>query len=286
MIYKLAPILEYRLWGGRQLAKSYHLKNNVYGEAWILSCLNNSNSPIAGSKKTLKDLFNKNKNIVKEGYKGKSFPLLVKLIDANDDLSIQVHPDVKTEFWHILNKKASKLYLGFKKDYKKEDIKQILNKGDITKCLNHINVINGDSYLINPGTIHAIGSNTFLIEIQRSADVTYRLYDFHRKDKNGKERELHIKDALKVINYKKAKLHKSKKNGLLVSCPYFKVYKYKVNKSKTDFAKKNSFHFLTVVEGKVKVNNINLNQYESVFIPASEGKYLVKGNATIVKTTL
>lgn len=288
MIYKLNPILTYNLWGGKKLSKIYENKSNQYGEAWILSCLNDKNSKISKNK-TLKDLFNKNKNIVRKGYKGE-FPLLVKLIDANDDLSIQVHPEVKTEFWHVLNAKPSKLYMGFKKDTSKKEISNILNNGDITKSLNHIAVKKGDSYLIKPGTIHAIGKHTFLIEIQRSADVTYRLYDFNRVDKNGKKRELHIKQALDVINYKKLNIKKTKPSNLLVKCDYFTVSEYKINSSKSFIADENSFHNVVVLSGKgsIKTNKqtIKLKPYDSIFIPSNEGKYQINGKLDIINITL
>ena len=116
MIYLLKPLLSSRLWGGKTLSKIFHEKTNEkIGEAWIMSCLDKMNSPIKDSSLTLKDVFKKNKNIVKKGYRDE-FPLLIKLIDAQDDLSIQVHPNVKTESWHILSKKPSKLYLGLKKN--------------------------------------------------------------------------------------------------------------------------------------------------------------------------
>lgn len=289
MIYKLEPILTYNLWGGNKLSKIYKKKIDTYGEAWVMSSIHDKHSLIEGSKLTLNDVFRKDKSIVKKGYKGE-FPLLIKLIDAKDDLSIQVHPEVKTEFWHVLNLKPSHLYMGFKKDTSKKEIEEILNHGDITKTLNHPSVKEGASYLIKPGTIHAIGKGTFLIEIQRSADVTYRLYDFHRKDKFGKERELHIPQALKVINYKKLSIKKGKDKGLIVSCPFFKVYKENINKEVSHTANDLSFHSVIVLNGSGYLINknekIKLNSYDSVFIPASSGKYILKGKMTIVRTTL
>lgn len=288
MIYQLSPLFTYNLWGGNKLSKIYQKKTTQYGEAWILSCLKNMNSPI-GKNKTLKDLFSKNKNIVKKGYKGE-FPLLIKLIDANDDLSIQVHPEVKTEFWHVLNNKPSKLYMGFKKNTNKKEIEKILKNGDITKTLNHVSVKEGSSFLIKPGTIHAIGKHTFLIEIQRSADVTYRLYDFNRVDKNGKKRELHIPQALKVINYQKLPIKKNKPNKVLVKCPFFTVYQEVINKQKIFNATSESFHCLTVLSGRgmIKANKqtLKLKPFDTIFVPASEGKYLVKGNLKLIRTTL
>ncbi|MCQ2796394.1 MAG: class I mannose-6-phosphate isomerase [Bacilli bacterium] len=287
-MYQLSPLFTYNLWGGKKLSKIYQKKSTQYGEAWILSCLKEMNSPISKGK-SLKDLFNQNKNIVKKGYKG-DFPLLIKLIDANDDLSIQVHPEVKTEFWHVLNKKPSHLYMGFKKNTNRSQIEKILKNGDITKSLNHVAVKEGDSFLIKPGTIHAIGKHTFLIEIQRSADVTYRLYDFNRVDKYGKKRELHIAQALKVINYQKLPIKRNKPSKVLVKCPFFTVYQELIKKSQSFIADDKSFHSLTVLSGKGNIELgkqiIKLKPFDTVFVPASEGKYTIKGQLKLIRVTL
>lgn len=288
MIYKLKPIFTYNLWGGYKLAKLYNKKPEQIGEAWILSSIHDSHSPI-DKDMTLGDLFLSNKDIVCKGYQG-NFPLLIKLIDAEDDLSIQVHPDAKTEFWHILNNKPSKLYLGFNQRVTRKKVSDVLSNGDITSLLNHIDVNKGDSFLIKPGTIHAIGKGTFLIEIQRSADVTYRLYDFNRKDKYGNKRELHIKQGLDAINFKKLNIKKKANKNLLVSCPFFHVYHYLVNKKKTLNALDTSFHALTILSGsgyiKTKDKTLPLEPLDTVFIPAGEGKYVISGNLDVILTTL
>jgi len=150
MLYKLRPALSLKLWGGYKLSSIYKLNRDKIGEAWIMSALG-SNSSLIDNKRTLLDLFNENKNIVKEGYQGE-FPLLVKLIDAADDLSIQVHPDAKTECWHILSKNPSKLYLGLNKNCSKCEIEDILNNGDITDVLNYIDERYPATYLLSsPG---------------------------------------------------------------------------------------------------------------------------------------
>jgi len=296
MFYKLNPILTYNLWGGEKLSNLYGQKENQYGEAWILSCLGNRNSSIGRGhfhKKeymTLRDLFNDNPDIVRKGYRGE-FPLLIKLIDAEKDLSIQVHPKAKTEFWHVLNDKPSHLYMGFNDKTNRNKVANILKTGDITKSLNHIEVKQGSSYLIKPGTIHAIGAGTFLIEIQRSADVTYRLYDFHRKDKDGKERELHIKDALEVINYSKYRVTKRNESGLLVKCPYFKVFRDDLNKEVvTNKATDASFHAVVVINGCGKIKQGSQTRYiktgDCIFIPAGSGNYKVFGKLSIITVTL
>lgn len=290
MIYKLEPIFTYNLWGGYKLSSFYHIKKQQIGEAWIMSCLNGKNSKI-NKNKTLLDVFNENKNIVKKGYTGE-FPLLIKLIDAEDNLSIQVHPKVKTEFWHILNETPSKLYMGFNNNFIKSEIREILNNSEITKTLNHIQVNEGDSYLIKPGTIHAIGKGTFLIEIQRSADVTYRLYDFDRVDKDGNKRELHINQGLSAIKYNKLEIVNGPKEGQLVSCPFFKVYRYKINNLLNLFASDKSFHSIVVINGYGILTNgkekIKINRFDSLFVPASSGKYQLinSNNLEVILTTL
>lgn len=297
MFYKLNPILTYRLWGGNKLSKLYkqdHKKK--YGEAWIMSCLNDKNSSIGRGHfykkryKTLKDLFDHNPNIVKYGYQGE-FPLLIKLIDAKEDLSIQVHPSCKTEFWHVLNSRPSHLYMGFKYDTSRKYIENTLKNGDITHTLNHVKVSDGASYLINPGTIHAIGAGTFLIEIQRSADVTYRLYDYHRKDKDGKERELHIDKALNVINYKSYEIKEGNETGLLVKTPYFQVSRDDLHyEIATNRATKESFHAVVVISGEGHIKQGIHKQYiktgDCIFIPAGAGKYKVLGKLSIITVTL
>ena len=289
MIYKLKPILKQRLWGGNLLPQIYGFNtNDKIGEAWILSCIGQNNSQLENGK-TLLDLFNENPNIVAEGFKGQ-FPLLIKLIDAQDDLSIQVHPSIKTEFWHILNQTPSKLYLGFNQNVNKDQVKQVLESGQITSLLNNIDVVANDSYLIEPGTIHAIGKKTFLIEIQQSADTTYRLFDFNRVDQNGKPRELHISQALDCINYNQLKIEKHQQNDHLISCPFFNVYKHKITEKMSLNATKKSFNAVVILDGngqlKTNQQTIDFKAYDTFFIPADSGTYEVVGNATIILVTL
>lgn len=289
MIYRLYPALSKKIWGGNKLNQIFNpsIKDKI-GEAWIMSCLG-ANSSLTDQGVSLLDIFLKNKDIVRKGYQ-RDFPLLIKLIDANDDLSIQVHPEVKTEFWHILSLNPSKLYMGFKKDSSKDEVFNSLSNNTITDLLNYIDVKAGDSYLIKPGTIHAIGKGTFLIEIQRSADVTYRLYDFNRVDKDGHKRELHITDALKVIDYHKLEPKQDKNNNLLVSCPYFHVYRYYINGEKSFIATDKSFHALTIVNGnatiKSKTQTIKAPTFTTIFVPANEGEYTISGNCDVILTTL
>ncbi len=289
MIFKLKPILKHRLWGGNTLPNIFGIKtDDKIGEAWILSCISSNNSEIEGSTNLL-DLFKKDPNIVADGYHG-DFPLLIKLIDAQDDLSIQVHPKIKTEFWHVLNTKPSKLFMGLNQDTDKVKIEEELKHGDITKLLNNISVTNGDSYLIEPGTIHAIGKGTFLIEIQQSADVTYRLYDYRRVDTNGKERDLHIDQALGCINFKKLNIGKAAQSEHLIGCKYFNVYKHSISTDASFTAGKNSFNAITILCGNGIIEQEgkkhSFKPYDTFFITAGSGQYKITGKATIILTTL
>ena len=289
MIYKLQPFLAHRLWGGNKLPQAFKAKiNNQIGEAWCMSCIENKDCYICEGK-TLRQLFLENKEIVAKGW-NKDFPILIKLIDAQDNLSIQVHPSIKTEFWHVLNEQPSTLYMGFKKDSSAQEVANILNNGDITQYLNKVDVKAGDSYLINPGTIHAINGGTFLIEIQQSADCTYRLYDYHRKDVDGNERPLHIDKALECIDYKQYKFIKGDNAGHLVSTPFFNVYKYVITTDKQFAADEKSFHAITVIDGEGLIRTVNqemiVAKYDTIFIPANEGEYKIDGNLTIIQTTL
>ncbi len=279
----------YNLWGGEKLSKLYKKEPNQYGEAWIMSCLEDNNSNIDGTSLTLKDLFNQNPNIVRKGYKG-DFPLLIKLIDAKQDLSIQVHPNIKTESWHILSNVPSRLYIGFKENTSRNEIEKELISGDITTKLNRVIANKEDTFLIKPGTIHTIGEGTFLIEVQSSANITYRLYDFHRLDKNGHERKLHIKEALDVIDYNKVNAKQVRKGNLIVECNHFKVYRFDINGKHVNEVNDSSFHSIVVIsgEGTIKMQDefISIKAGDSLFIPAGEGKYIIDGNLSIITTTL
>ncbi|MCQ2748018.1 MAG: class I mannose-6-phosphate isomerase [Mycoplasmoidaceae bacterium] len=181
--------------------------------------------------------------------------------------------------------------MGLNKDSNKEEVEQAIESGKITNLLNYIDVINGDSYLIKPSTIHAIGKSTFLIEIQQSADITYRLYDFNRVDSNGKHRQLHVKQALDCLDYKRLEIDKNTmQNEHLISCPYFNVYKYKIDGQKTLNATEKSFHSLTIIEGtgtiEIDGKKHQFKPYDSFFISAGSNSYIIAGNTTIILATL
>ena len=214
MILKLKPLFYDKVWGGSKLKNDlgYDCSSKT-GEAWGISAHKNGSSIITNDKykgKTLRELYYTKKELF-GNYPSEEFPILIKVIDANNDLSIQVHPDDqyakkyensfgKTECWYILDtEKNTDIIIGHKaKDI--EELKSYINNNDFESVLNKFQIQKGDQFNIYSGTIHAICKGTLLLEIQQSSDITYRIYDYKRLD-NGKLRELHIDKALDVIKF-------------------------------------------------------------------------------------
>jgi mannose-6-phosphate isomerase len=246
---KFEPVLKEKIWGGNLLAKNYGKKADplkLIGESWELS-------PIQGSLSVISNGFLAGNNIeeIIEVYMGDitgeavfekfgiEFPLLIKLIEARQDLSIQVHPGDKiakerhnaygkTEMWYILESEpSSKIYTGFKQQINRDLFEKALSEKSIPELLNIESAEPGDTFFTPAGRIHAIGAGIVLAEIQQTSDITYRIYDWERKDAEGKSRNLHIDLALDVIDYKasgavriRKELNPDKTDNL-VSCQYF-----------------------------------------------------------------
>lgn len=308
------PVYKDYLWGGNRLRNEFN-KNTPYditAESWEISANKNGKSIIKNGKYKgldLEELFQK-KDLRKAifGIKCENleeFPLLIKFIDANKNLSVQVHPDDyyaqkyekssgKTEMWYIMDcKEQAQIICGVKEGIEKKELENLIKNGKTKECLNYINIQKGDSILIRPGTLHAIMEDTLICEIQQNADLTYRVYDWDRVDKNGKPRELHIDKALDVINIDNQTNKESLldiENQSLVDCSYFKVDKVKIDKSYIAEANINTFIAVNVVDGNGKIVS-NGKEYEiqkgnSFIIPSSLGKFEIIGNLTILKSYL
>jgi len=294
-LVKLAPAVKDYIWGGtyfKAFNKGVSLER--VSECWELSVRDVDSSIIASGKdkgKLLVDVIRK-EDVGPIQDRFKYFPILIKLIDAKENLSVQVHPSDdyalknensfgKSEMWHIISAdKDSGLYVGLNKNCSKEEIKQALENGNILDYLNFFPVKPGDTFIIDPGTIHAIGKGVRLIEIQQNSNLTYRLYDYNRVDKFGNPRELHIQKALEVINYNKYKVKKSDGN-LLADNQYFTVKEVSFNGEIELKADEKSFISFTFLSGEGKVDDIDFNQYDTFFLPYGK-KCLVKGKGTLI----
>lgn len=223
------PILKEKIWGGNDLNIIKKVDQPIYqlGESWEISAIPDDLSTVSNGDytgTTIEELIQKfpeellGKKVIQQF--GKQFPLLIKYINAAQDLSIQVHPDDriaqrkhnsfgKTEMWYIMNATPkSQLILGFKDDCNDTAFAKAISDNTVMELLNYEKVSAGDSFFIHPGLVHAIGAGITLAEIQQSSDITYRVYDFDRKDDQGNTRELHIQDSIEVSDYKKSVNHK------------------------------------------------------------------------------
>ena len=298
-LVKLKPAVKDYIWGGNYFQRFNKCTNlERVSECWELSVRDNDSSIIASGKdqdKLLVDVISK-EDIGPVMDRFPYFPLLIKLIDAKENLSVQVHPSDayalknensygKSEMWHIISAdEGSGLYVGLNKDYKKEDIQKALEEGTILECLNFFKVKPGETYVINPGTIHAIGKGVRLIEIQQNSNLTYRLYDYHRVDKDGHPRELHIKKALDVIDYRKFAPANSE-GELLADNQYFTVKRMNVNGELKLSANKQSFISFTFLEGEGMVNDMAFSQYDTFFLPYQK-ECVIKGQGVVIVSTV
>ncbi|MCB0465428.1 MAG: class I mannose-6-phosphate isomerase [Aequorivita sp.] len=236
---KFEPILKQKVWGGDKLNKLFNkiAKGNI-GESWEISGVEENvskinNGPLKG--KTLNWLLEnyKEKLVGEKVYRdfGNKFPLLFKFIDAREDLSVQVHPDDilakkrhnsfgKTEMWYILDvEKDGRLILGFSEEMNQQKYLKALSENRVTEILNSEPIKKGDAFILNPGTVHAIGAGILLAEIQQTSDITYRIYDWDRPDINGQMRQLHNDLALEAIDFSpsKAKMNYSEEENTPVA---------------------------------------------------------------------
>lgn len=295
-IKKLYPECKDYIWGGEKLKKKYgkQTEKTPCAESWELSFHKDGLTRLADGKTLVETVTEEElgRNVKEFPF----FPVLIKLIDAKENLSVQVHPSDeyalknensfgKTEMWYIVEaEQGAGIYLGFNRDVTKEDYQKAIKENRLTELLNFYEVKAGQCYFIPSGTIHAIGKGCLICEIQQNSNLTYRVYDYGRKDKNGKTRELHIDKALQVTSLRK--FEPITFDDCLGKCEYFTVQKYEINDTKELATDEKSFHCVTCVSGSGVINDMELRQGDSYFIPASFGKYLVKGNVGIIVTKI
>jgi mannose-6-phosphate isomerase len=299
--FKFRPILKEKIWGGQKLKKTLH-KHSPYencGETWEISGVPGnisvvSEGPLTGTSlpkliETYQDQLVGKKVYAKEGNK---FPLLVKFIDANQDLSIQVHPNDelaqkrhqslgKTEMWYIFQADpGSRLIVGFNQPMDKRKYLEYFNSGRLMEVLNQEPVDPDDVFFVPAGRVHTIGKGILLAEIQQTSDVTYRIYDFDRVDKNGNSRELHTEEALEALDFQHYPEYKTSydqslnKSVSIVNSPYFEVNRLYFDYETTrNYDHLDSFVIYVCVDGKLRLSwdgqHITLAKGEAVLVPAS-----------------
>jgi mannose-6-phosphate isomerase len=295
-IEKLYPACKDYLWGGNKLKEKYHKETDKTpcAESWELSFHKDgltrlSNAETLAESVTEKDLGEKAKAFA-------FFPVLNKFIDAKQDLSVQVHPSDeyalknensfgKTEMWYIVEaEKGAGIYLGFNRDVTKAEYETAIKEKRLTEILNFYEVKAGECYFIPSGTIHAIGKGCLIYEIQQNSNLTYRVYDYGRKDKNGNERELHIDKALKVTSLNK--FEPIVFNDCLGKSEYFTVKKITVKGETSLKTDEKSFACITCVQGQGKIDGQVIQTGDSYFIPANYGVFTLQGDMEIIQTKI
>lgn len=296
-VYKLVPEYKDYLWGGEKLKTDYGKQTDKTpcAESWELS-LNPHGLTKVEDGKTLAEVLTPEKT-GKNCEKFEFFPVLIKFIDAKQNLSVQVHPSDdyalkyensygKTESWYIVEaKEGAGIYCGFKRDTNKEEFLQSLASGEVENLLNFIPVKKGDCYFIPSGTVHAIGAGCLILEIQQNSDLTYRVYDYNRRGADGKLRELHVDKAVKVINFNKyePKLFASGENPRVITeCDYFRSRELVLNGGFTE-KNANSFTCVTVTDGSGEINGEKFVKGDSFFVCA-DTEYTLKGTGKVILT--
>ena len=304
---KLVAATVEAVWGGKRLMNekwNKHTNGSNIAESWELSCHEKGESIVVNgefSSRRLSGVLEENPQFLgKKAREFSFFPILVKLIDSKDNLSIQVHPDDeyalknegeygKTEMWYIVDaKKGSGVYCGFKEPVSKQKLEEALKDGTVTSLLNFIEVKKGDCLFIPAGTVHAICGGILLCEVQQNSSVTYRLYDYDRIDASGNKRELHIGKALEVIDSDKVVTPNENSKAIdgnviqLASCKYFTACELTCNEEYVLNVDEDSFVSLTVVDGSGAImadgNCISLDLGDTVFLPAGLGEVTLYGN--------
>lgn len=311
--FLLSPIGKDYIWGGERLNKEFGKKLNVHplAETWECSTHPDGLSIVASGEyagMTLKEVLKRNPEYIgKYANAEGELPILVKLIDAQQNLSVQVHPDDryakiyengqsgKNEMWYVLDAEPqAQLIYGFTQQLTKQEIKSYLENGIIESFLQKVSVKKGDSFYIEAGTVHAIGAGVLIAEIQENSNLTYRLYDYNRNDSNGNKRELHIEKALDVINLNiigNTNLRKcSGKSSFerICNCPYFKVDKIQIEKgSVTLDNQQDAFHILLCINGNGKLKysrteSLTFSKGDCIFIPINSRVINLVENAEIL----
>ena len=295
-IYKLTAALKDNIWGGNKL-REYGKESDKdrIAESWELSFT-------AGGEAKIEDGREMTAAFPRETWgtaceKFHAFPVLTKFIDAREKLSVQVHPSDeyalanegqfgKTEMWYVVDaEEGAGLYMGLERECEKDEFARAVADGTVEELLSFKTVKPGDVYFIPSGTIHAIGAGVVIFEIQQNSTLTYRLYDYMRRDKEGNLRELHVDKAMKVSllePYRESEFDTDDKS-VIGKCEYFETRKYSLNFTKQTFnVENNSYLSISCVKGEGTIEGQRITRGDTFFIPAGEGEVTVEGNLDII----
>lgn len=305
-ILKLQPIFKDYIWGGQRLREDFGFQSDLpkLAEGWMLACHQAGMNTIDGGSYDGQPLEQVVESVGKEALCGTNaarfpyFPVLIKLIDAKDNLSIQVHPDNdyarrvenefgKTEMWYVLDcEPGAFLYYGFDHEISREELEERIRNNTLTEVLNAVPVKKGDCFFIPSGTLHAICKGVVVAEVQQNSNVTYRVYDYGRVGADGKPRALHVKQALEVMRRTPPEQHDFSPH--LAKCDYFTVDV--VAGGYTGTADETSFVSLLITEGEGRLTcggeTVQAKKGDSFFITAGSGAYALTGSCKALLTTV
>lgn len=317
---KLNPAFKDYLWGGTKLRDEYGKKCDLdkVAESWELSCHKDGCSVVADGEYaglTLPQYIEKAGKAVlgTDCEKFEYFPILIKLIDAKQNLSVQVHPDNdyamrvegeygKTEMWYVVDcEPGAGLLYGFKHEISKEEFRRRIEDNTLLEVTNRVKVHPGDVFFIEAGTLHAIGEGILIAEIQQNSNTTYRVYDYGRVGADGKPRQLHIEKAIDVTRLAPATRPCGRPQAKpeafdggsvlpLASCDYFTVKEMEVTSHAALMADEKSFHSLLLLDGSLTLSmggeKLEMKKGASVFVPAGSGDYTLTGKGRLILTTV
>lgn len=311
----LKPSYKDYLWGGTRLNDEFekNIDATPLAETWECSTHPDGLCTLYNSEVTLKDVLTKHPEYLGRFKNPKGeLPILIKFIDAKNDLSVQVHPDDeyakehengqlgKTEMWYVLDaSKDAKLIYGFNHDCTKEEVKASIENGTLLNHLNRVPVKKDDVFFVEAGIVHAIGAGTLVAEIQENSNLTYRLYDYDRIDKNGQKRPLHVDKALEVSKFlseltpkqplRTLKYREGVASELLCRCKYFEVYRMIVNTERrkvVHYQSEEDFRVLLCVKGCGTISfldeSITFYKGDCIFVPANSYEMSIHGQATFL----
>ena len=301
------PLYMQRVWGGRELEKQYGrtLPDAApYGESWEIVDREHEQSVVRGGDfagKTLHELWARHRSeVFGEGLPdSERFPVLIKVLDARDDLSIQVHPPVhlaaelggepKTEMWYIAGADpGAKLYVGLKNGVTRADFEKAIRDGSVADCVHAVEPRAGESIFIPSGRLHAIGAGFLIHEIQQNSDTTYRVFDWNRVGLDGKPRELHVAESLASIDFEDFEPAMDEPDGTAIAeCDYFRVEKLVLAAGESAGNREpGKFSIFSVAEGEVACGSAAFAKGDFFLLPQGAGTVAAKGDAVVLRTTL